>query len=188
MRVKINNMKKLNRNIKLLIILLPIFIVFCSSIFTGCFSNSLNLSIKNTLGVWWWHKADSNAYLDFAKENGVDEIYYCDYALNEETANFVKKAKNKGMKVYALWGEKEWIFDKNGYDKLIERFDNYQNTYSNYKLEGIHLDVEPQQYFNSELQKVKRVNISISMLSLLIMQHRIKILKLILILRFGLII
>lgn len=142
-------MKELNKNIKLLIILLPIVIIFCFGSIAGCFSNSLNLSIKNTLGVWWWHKADANTYLDFAKENGVDEIYYCDYTLNEETANFVKKAKNKGMKVYALWGEKEWIFDKNGYDKLIEKYNTYQNTNINYRLEGIHLDVEPQQYFNN---------------------------------------
>ena len=149
-------MKKLNKKVKLLLILLPILIIFGFSIFDVCFSNSLKLSINNTLGVWWWHKADANKYLNFAKANGVDEIYYCDYTLNENTANFVKKANNAGIEVYALWGEKEWIFDTSGYDKLVERYENYQNTFSSHKLAGIHLDVEPQQYINSNTTNNER--------------------------------
>ena len=35
-----------------------------------------NLNLDGNVGVWWWDNRIDETYLDFAKENGVNEIYY----------------------------------------------------------------------------------------------------------------
>ena len=89
--------------------------------------NRLKLDLPNTLGVWWWTTESTDQYLQFAKDNGVDEIYYCDYNLNENSATFVSKAKALGFKVYALWGEKDWGEDRSGFDELMNKLMAEQN-------------------------------------------------------------
>lgn len=106
------------------------------------------LKTNASVGVWWWTNENADEYLSFAKENGVDEIYYCDYALDDETYNFVKKATSQGMKVYALFGECEWVLNKQGLDALIEKYKIYQLSHQDAKFSGIHLDVEPHQLEN----------------------------------------
>lgn len=108
------------------------------------------LRVSSDVGVWWWHKADADKYLRFAKQNGIDEIYYCDYDMNEQTSEFVLKAKEKGIKVYALWGEYQWIFNQTGFDELMTKYKNYQQTHQNAMFEGVHLDVEPHQVKDDE--------------------------------------
>ena len=108
------------------------------------------LDFSKDVGVWWWHKADADKYLKFAKENGVDEIYYCDYNIDENTFEFVKKAKENGMKVFALWGEFEWIFNHTDFDLLMTKYQNYQQTYNDAMFDGVHLDVEPHQAKDDE--------------------------------------
>lgn len=107
--------------------------------------DELLLKTDATVGVWWWTNQNEDEYLKFASKNGVDEIYYCDYELNEKTYTFVKKAKGMGFKVYALWGECDWIFDKSDLDDLIEKYNTFNETYSDAKFSGVHLDVEPHQ-------------------------------------------
>ena len=114
-------------------------------------NNSPVLSLNNTLGVWWWTSSsglglDNTSYHQFAKQNGVDEIYYCDYELNSSTASFVKEARNYGMKTYALWGEKEWLLNDENLIKLINDYKDYQTEFPSAQLSGIHLDIEPHQY------------------------------------------
>ena len=107
--------------------------------------NRLKLDLPNTLGVWWWTTESTDEYLQFAKDNGVDEIYYCDYNLNENSATFVSKAKALGFKVYALWGEKDWGEDRSGFDELMNKYKDYNANHPDNKLDGIHLDIEPHQ-------------------------------------------
>ena len=100
---------------------------------------------KNLLGVWWWNDTLDSDYLDFAKNNGVTEIYYCSDNFNIKTASFIEKANNLNIKVYWLAGEYKWLNDsKNLYTK-IALYEKYQKEYPNKKFEGIHLDIEPHQ-------------------------------------------
>ena len=101
---------------------------------------------KPAFGVWWWNdKLESGKYLNFAAENDITEVYYCDSSLNSETLSFISLAKQKDMKVYLLAGEKEWLNDKTNLDNLIERYIDFQNQ-NNSPLSGIHLDIEPHQF------------------------------------------
>ena len=98
------------------------------------------------LGVWWWSQSlDVDEYLTFAKDNGVTEIYYCDYSCGDNTATLVKKAAAKKIDVYVLAGEKEWLNDRQGLDDVIANYQKFQTKHS-HKLAGIHLDIEPHQF------------------------------------------
>ncbi len=108
-------------------------------------NKALTLKTDATVGVWWWDDKADDRYLEFAKNNGVDEIYYCDYSMDKDTSKFVEKAKQKGMKVFALWGECEWVLDKSGFDRLMNKYEEYQQNYPAAAFEGVHLDVEPHQ-------------------------------------------
>lgn len=108
-------------------------------------NKALTLKTDSTVGVWWWDDNVDDKYLEFAKNNGVDEIYYCDYSMDEDTSKFIEKAKQKGVKVFALWGECEWVLDKTGFDELMVKYKAYQQTYPEFDFEGVHLDVEPHQ-------------------------------------------
>ncbi len=100
---------------------------------------------ENVLGVWWWNDELGNEYLEFASENNISEIYYCSSKFNEETNEFIRKANSKGMKVFWLAGEYEWIENYSNLEKAIEEYLIYQNNYK-YVFEGIHLDIEPHQH------------------------------------------
>lgn len=109
-----------------------------------------------TVGTWWWHQdIDEDKYLNFAKKNSVSEIYYYNSAFNEKTASFVQKANKKGIKVYVLWGDKDWIIDSTSFETNIQNYKEYQLEYPNSKFEGIHLDIEPHQFedFNETPEK-----------------------------------
>ncbi len=104
------------------------------------------LSTSAPLGVWWWTNDNADLYLDFASANGVDEIYYCDYALDEDTYEFVKKAKAAGIKVFALFGEKEWLNSSAGLEALVEKYRLFLAAHPDARFDGIHLDIEPHQF------------------------------------------
>lgn len=126
------------------IVLLLILVLTCALLLPACKLSSKTAEVS--LGTWWWSKnLDVDEYLDFAKQNNVTEIYYCDYSLNDNVANFVEKVCQSGIKVYMLAGEKEWLEDRTGLDNLIEKYINFQNNHQ-YKFSGIHLDIEPHQF------------------------------------------
>lgn len=101
---------------------------------------------KADFGVWWWNdELDVEKYLNFAAENEITEVYYCDSSLNSDTLNFISLAKQRDMKVYLLAGEKEWLNDKSNLDNLIDKYIDFQNQ-NNSPLSGIHLDIEPHQF------------------------------------------
>lgn len=100
---------------------------------------------KKIKAVWWWNDSLSAEYLDFAYSNGVNTIYYCSSKFNDETNTFIEKANNYDMDVYFLTGDYSWIENRTGLNNLINKFEEYQLTYSN-KFKGIHLDIEPHQH------------------------------------------
>lgn len=122
---------------KLLSILIALFIITLC----GCTQTEQ----KETFGVWWWDSELSESYLDFAQDNKVTEIYYCDSAFDEDTLNFIKSANDRKIKVYWLAGEYQWIYDSSSLYKKIERFIDFQNANKKHNFEGIHLDIEPHQ-------------------------------------------
>ena len=78
-------------------------------------------------GVWWWDdELENEKYLNFAKQNGISEIYYCDSSFDENTKEFLSLAKTKKIDVYLLAGEKEWLLDKTNLDLLISRYKIFQ--------------------------------------------------------------
>lgn len=108
--------------------------------------NSTSMSSKDDVvkGVWWWNNKLDDSYLDFAYENNINEIYYCDSRFNEDTNEFIKKANSKEIKVYFLTGDYSWLNDDSGLIEVINKYIQYQNTHK-YIFAGIHLDIEPHQ-------------------------------------------
>ena len=121
-----------------LLLLVTMFLAGCS------FSCNLGLDTKHVRGVWWWDKTLGREYLDFAVENGINEIYYCDSSFNEKTENFINQAQREGVKVYLLAGECEWVLDDTSLRQLIINYIAFQETTS-CQFAGIHLDIEPHQ-------------------------------------------
>ena len=141
----------------------PIIIHFCCEKKSN---NTKNRDVKNeaVMGVWWWNnKLDSNLYLNFANENGINEIYYCSSEFGEETGSFISSANKLGIKVYLLQGEYEWLDDSSSLFEKIEKYRKYQTDYPDSKFSGIHLDIEPHQ--NPEF-KNKREDLILKLIEL----------------------
>ena len=131
-----------------------IFIIIITIIITGFVpiiynlvnDKNINTKIKDVMGVWWWNnKLDAELYLNFAIENGINEIYFCSSEFGEETSKFINDANKLGAKVYWLQGEYEWLDDSSSLLRKIEDYCQYQKDYPNSKFSGIHLDIEPHQ-------------------------------------------
>ena len=129
------------------LIMVILTLSFFATVFTIKIVNIKNqaLSIEQTLGVWWWSEENSEEYLNFAKKNGVDEIYYCNTSFDENTAKFIKNANKLNIKVFALWGEKEWCNDRTNFDVLMQKYLSF-NQNNTAKFNGVHLDIEPHQF------------------------------------------
>lgn len=141
-----------------------IFLIFTSLFFIGC-KNIISPEKKlRAKGVWWWDSnLDSNMYLSFAKEQNVNEIYYCDSSLDSDTKNFVLKAKSYGMKTYLLAGEYQWLYDDSNLIKLVEKYISYNKNNKDAILSGIHLDIEPHQ---AEDFDTNRINLITSLVTI----------------------
>ena len=100
---------------------------------------------KSPLGVWWWDKKlDLDEYITFAKENNINEIYFCDYHFGDELNELFNITKKNDIKVYLLLGEVEWLENRTSLDTIINNYIDYQNNHQN-AFSGIHLDIEPHQ-------------------------------------------
>lgn len=122
---------------KRILLLIILIISLCS-----CGISKEDYYIK---GTWWWNKNLDSKYLDFAAENNINEIYYCDSRMNEDTVSFLKSAAEKNIKCYLLAGEYEWLEDDTKLISLIERYLSF-NEENNNLYKGIHLDIEPHQH------------------------------------------
>ena len=101
---------------------------------------------EDVLGVWWWDdELDEEEYLTFAKSYGINEIYYSSSEFGTKTRDFINKAKSKGMKVYYLQGEYQWLDDSVKLHQKIGKYKEYQQAYPDSQFSGIHLDIEPHQ-------------------------------------------
>lgn len=106
------------------------------------------------LGTWWWNSnLDAELYLDFAIDNGVNEIYFCDGDLDESTTEFITRANENDIKVFYLTGEKEWVNDYSLAYAEIDRVLNFNNSHPNASFAGVHLDIEPHQFDDFELNR-----------------------------------
>ncbi len=125
-------MKKYNLILCLLLTFSFLFCISCSN------------KNEQIMGVWWWNSQLSSEYLDFAKDSGVNEIYFCEGDLNETSSNFIKEANKQNIDVYWLIGEVEWLREPQGLYQEIGRYISYNNS-NKQKYDGIHLDIEPHQ-------------------------------------------
>lgn len=97
-------------------------------------------------GVWWWSvEGDEDAYLDFASQNGITEIYYANSGFDESVNAFIEKANGLNIDVYYLCGEWQWIDDFSAFEQVLSNYQTYQATFE-HKFSGVHLDVEPHQH------------------------------------------
>ena len=78
----------------------------------------------------------------------VTEIYWCDDGFDGDTENFIKNAADRGIKVYWLSGKYEWLRDDKPLYRLIEKYNDFQNS-AVYRYAGIHLDIEPSSLYVS---------------------------------------
>lgn len=112
------------------------------------FSSLLGCKCKNVeerpYGVWWWDDSLEDKYFDFVKDNEINEIYYCNDDFDDNTSNFIGKAKENNIRVYWLAGEYKWLNDPSNLYEKIDQYIEYQDSHSN-KFWGIHLDIEPHQ-------------------------------------------
>lgn len=109
--------------------------------------NNEAVASKRPFGVWWWDSdLDIENYLNFAQENGINEIYYCDSLLDENVSNFITEANKRGIDVFLLAGEKEWLLDRTKLENLIEKYTAFQSQNENIQFKGLHLDIEPHQF------------------------------------------
>lgn len=121
-----------------------------------------NLNLDGNVGVWWWDNRIDETYLDFAKENGVNEIYYYTSSFGEKTSDFIEKANVRQMKVFWLSGEYQWIKDSSPLHEKISEYMVFQQE-SSFKFDGIHLDIEPHQHPDFEKQRTKLITNFISL-------------------------
>lgn len=144
----------MKKNKKLVIVLIGILLTVIAVIVFVVIQNKKDTSNSeeqegesSAFGVWWWNdELEYEKYLNFAKQNEISEIYYCDSSFDENTKEFLRLAKAKNIDVYLLAGEKEWLLDKINLDLLISRYKIFQEQNKDIKFKGIHLDIEPHQF------------------------------------------
>ncbi len=124
---------------RLIILLIFLFIPF----FTSCTNDTPN--DQQVFGVWWWDSSLGDEYLTFAKNNGVNEIYYCENNLDEKSSRFIESANKLDIKVYWLIGDVDWLHNYNLLYDEIERYIEYNKNNSSNQYSGVHLDIEPHQ-------------------------------------------
>ena len=127
------------------IIIISSFLIIISTMLLSLFLIPQK-NIKEVFGVWWWNdQLESEKYLSFAQEHNITEIYYCSSELGSVTSNFIKSANKKGISVYWLQGEYEWLDNISSVSKKVEKYLKYQNDNPNARFNGIHFDIEPHQ-------------------------------------------
>ena len=149
-------MKKHKKQLIFIIIsIISVFVLIAviSPIILSKLHNDTPEKLANTIGVWLWDENADDKYLTFAKENQVDEIYFCDSSFSDNTIQFIEKANNLGMKVYFLCGEYQWIEDSTNLKNLINQYIEFNAQNPNKSFAGIHLDIEPHQHPNFQNNK-----------------------------------
>ena len=135
----------------LLSIVFSVFVIALIGIVAKLYLNSKDKQLK--FSIWWWdNRIDTTTYLNFAEDNYINEIYYYSSSLDDKTNLFIEQANSKGIDVYWLIGEYEWIEDNSLLDEKFATYIAYQDEYKN-KFEGIHMDIEPHQHPEFDLRR-----------------------------------
>ncbi|AKS38587.1 amidase [Anoxybacillus gonensis] len=100
--------------------------------------------------TWLWNPwlfvKDEDRVFSFLQEKQVSDVYV---QIDEEIPidtyrQFVRRATEKGIRVYALDGAPNWIESGEGMERLFEWLTKYESVAEkNEKFFGVHLDVEP---------------------------------------------
>lgn len=101
------------------------------------------------LGTWWWwvEPKDYNEYLDFARENGVNEIYFHTVTFNNGVGSLIERAHNRGIKFYLLIEEEKYLNDRNAFTGFMNEYAAFQKRMpEKRRFAGLHLDLEPQNH------------------------------------------
>ena len=113
------------------------------------FAEPVTNSNSKVLGTWWWWVDPKThiAYLDFAANNGVNEIYYYTKNFSNTDGNLIEAARERGIKVFLLFDKYDYIWDYPAFDEIMGKYFAYQNSAPEArKFAGLHLDVEPQSH------------------------------------------
>ena len=138
-------MKRKNIIISIISVVVVVILIIMILFLTGVFEKKEE-NVEFSKGVWWWSVTEEDeVYLDFAKQNQVNEIYYCNSDFDENVDSFIEKANARGIDVYFLCGEYQWIDDKTSFDEVMQQYLEFQSNYDN-NFSGVHLDVEPHQH------------------------------------------
>jgi len=128
-------------------------------------------------GVWWWtvDNLENLSYLDFAKKNGITEIYLNQHHLSvvnpngefgpvglsevvEPTRNFIRNAKERGIDVFLLLSNTgSWLTqdDQARFHHIMLGFLSYQQLVEDdEQFLGIHFNIEPNQLVDDEGMRV----------------------------------
>lgn len=155
----------MKRILNVFMILLISFIPFVS---TACSSQHLHPTLFSSVGTWWWDEdLDTNTYFKFATKNSVNEIYYYTNEFNDKTANFIKDANKKNIKVFWLTGDYNFLTNPSALHDKINKYILFQETYINSNFAGIHLDIEPHQSPDFETNRLGLITSLISLASVL---------------------
>ncbi|WP_025025859.1 hypothetical protein [Caldalkalibacillus mannanilyticus] len=136
---------------KLLVLLLAMLLILNG--YNGeAYGKASELEVKAT---WLWNPwmivSDKESTLSFLESKNVNKVYLqIDPDISMDIyREFIEKASNKGISIYALDGSAEWVEWK-GYihlEKLMSWLGKYQEgSKATQKFSGIHLDVEPYLY------------------------------------------
>ncbi|AST07079.1 amidase [Anoxybacillus flavithermus] len=100
--------------------------------------------------TWLWNPwlfvKDENLVLSFLQEKQVSDVYV---QIDEEVSidtyrQFIRRATEKGIRVYALDGAPNWIEHPEELERFFRWIDKYENAADvNEKFFGVHLDIEP---------------------------------------------
>ncbi len=142
-----------------------ITIVIVTLILTTCLVGCNKTTER--LGVWWWDKELGDEYLQFAADQGVTEIYYCDTSFGEDTLDFLVKCKERGIDVYMLDGNYKWLNDSYYRNKLYDKLDAYELFVQEHTdlYAGVHLDIEPHQAFEFSSNRVGMITLLIELMA-----------------------
>ena len=125
----------------------------------GNFDKEKMLNSKfSTVGAYLWcdfGQLRNEAFFDFAKKNGVSEIYlsqreidYKDFDFFEKTKYFLEMAHKRNLKVFRLLGSQKRTIEDFKSDitdickKIQQTIDYNKQVPDSIKFAGIHLDVE----------------------------------------------
>ena len=140
-------------------------VIIVTAVITMICVFTIGRSKKNSnrpFGVWWWDNRLDRTYMDFAAENGINEIYLYASDFTDRITQFITDASAKDMKVFWLAGKYEWIEDDASLIDLMNKFVAYQKGNQS-QFHGVHFDIEPHQHPEFETRRQELITAFVSL-------------------------